>query len=52
MAEILWTFGGKLNQKDMCEGTTNSRWNKTANGWPDDESFRIWAHMMVAHKAK
>ena len=32
MMEILWTFGGKTNPKDMCEGTSNSRWNKTANG--------------------
>ena len=52
MMEILWTFGGKINRQDMCEGTSNSRWNKTANGWPDDETFRIWAHMVVAHKEK
>ena len=50
--EILFTFAGKLNKKDMCEGTDFSRWNKTENGWADDESFRIWAGMVVAHKKK
>jgi hypothetical protein len=52
MMDILWTFAGKLNKKDMCEGTSASRWNKTENGWADDESFRIWAGMVVAHKKK
>jgi len=52
MMEILWTFGGKVNSKNMCEGTSNSRWNKTSNGWPDDETFLIWAHMVLAHKKK
>lgn len=52
MMEILWTFGGKVNTRDMCEGTSNSRWNKTPNGWPDDETFRIWSHMVLEHKKK
>ena len=50
MMPILWTFSGKLNKKDMCEGTDGARWNKTANGWPDDETFLIWAGMVIEHK--
>ena len=48
----LFTFCGKLNERDMCKGTTNgTRWNKTPNGWPNYETMMVWGHMMVEHKA-
>ena len=41
MMPILRAFSAKLNQKSVCEGTSNARWIKASNWWPDDQTVLI-----------
>ena len=49
----LFCFAGEKDVRDMAAGTTTEvRWCKTGNGWPDAKALITWGHMVVAHKEK
>jgi hypothetical protein len=49
----LFCFAGEKDVRDMAKGTTTEvRWCKTGNGWPDAKALITWGHMVVDHKAK
>lgn len=47
---ILFTFKGVLSTKDLANNAPRSYWNKTANGWPDEVTLRMWGDLMIAEK--
>ena len=50
MYPTLWTFAGVENNRDMLGGTKRSYAQKTVKGWPDEETVRIWARMVVKER--
>jgi hypothetical protein len=52
MLPLLWTYAGKQSLRNMQEGCTRSLWNKTEDGWPDETTWAMWAHMLIAEKKK
>jgi len=50
MYPTVWTFPGVENNKDMLGGTKRSYAQKTVKGWPDEETVRIWARMLVRER--
>jgi hypothetical protein len=49
----LFCFAGDKDVRDMAKGTTTEvRWCKTGNGWPDTKAVLTWGHMVVEYKQK
>ena len=52
MMSPLWTFAGERSVKSLAKGAPDAVWQKTSNGWPDVETVRVFAEMLVAEKKK
>lgn len=52
MMPPLWTFAGERSVKSLAKGAPDAVWQKTPNGWPDVETVRVFAEMLVAEKKK